>query len=198
LTHPKKINNQNNQKVFLFDENRETLTLNEKPYNQYKYDYIFSDSENPMIISTTLNAFIYPLIEAEKNITFMTIGQRGLSNFLFGSNQNFLLGYESLFNYVFKAIKQMMIRIKYDKILLELYKIINDKFVIDFKEIFSDVDKISFLENINQHIQNKVKSIGQNQKRMPKDEPKYEDGHIILKIKFFKFLSNNDASKSQR
>jgi len=202
LTHPKKINNQNNQKVFLFDENRETLTLNEKPYSQYKYDYIFSVSENPMIISTTLNAFIYPLIEAEKNILFMTIGQRGLnlSNFLFGSNQNFLLGYDSLFNYVFKAIRQMMIRIKYDKILLELYKIINDKFIIDFKEIFSDMDKISFLENINQHIQNKVKSVGQNQnqKKMPKDEPKYEDGHIILKIKFFKFLSNNDASKSQR
>lgn len=165
MTHPKNINIQNNQKVFLFDENRETLKLNEKPYNQYKYDYIFSDSENPMIISTTLNAFIYPLIEAEKNITFMTIGQKGLnlSNFLFGSNQNFLLGYDSLFNYVFKAIKQMMIRIKYDKILLELYKIINDKFVIDFKEIFSNIDKISFLENINQHIQNKVKSIGQNQ-----------------------------------
>ena len=202
MTHPKNINIQNNQKVFLFDENRETLTLNENPYNQYKYDYIFSDSENPMIISTTLNAFIYPLIEAEKNITFMTIGQKGLSlsNFLFGSNQNFLLGYDSLFNYVFKAIKQMMIRIKYDKILLELYKIINDKFVIDFKEIFSNIDKISFLENINQHIQNKVKSIGQNQnqKRMLKNESKYEDGHIILKIKFFKFLSNNDASKSQR
>ena len=114
MTHPKNINIQNNQKVFLFDENRETLTLNENPYNQYKYDYIFSDSENPMIISTTLNAFIYPLIEAEKNITFMTIGQKGLnlSNFLFGSNQNFLLGYDSLFNYVFKAIKQMMISIK--------------------------------------------------------------------------------------
>ena len=153
-----------------------------------------------MIISTTLNAFIYPLIEAEKNILFMTIGQKGLnlSNFLFGSNQNFLLGYDSLFNYVFKAIKQMMIRIKYDKILLEVYKIINDKFIIDFKEIFSDIDKISFLEKINQHIQHKAKSIGQNQKRMPKDEPKYEDGHIILKIKFFKFLSNNDSSKSQR
>ena len=66
LTHSEKINNQNNQKVFIFDENRETLTLNEKPYNKYKYDYIFSDSENPMIISSTLNAIIYPLIEAEK------------------------------------------------------------------------------------------------------------------------------------
>ena len=153
-----------------------------------------------MIISSTLNTFIYPLIEAEKNILFMSVGQRGLelSNFLFGTNQNFLLGYDSLFNYIFKAIKQIMIRIKYDKILLELYKIINDKFIIDFKEIFSDIDKISVLENINQHIRNKERNTGQNQKRAPQDEPKFEEGHIILKIKFFKFLSNNDISKSKR
>ena len=200
LTHSEKINNQNNQKVFIFDENRETLTLNEKPYNKYKYDYIFSDSENPMIISSTLNAIIYPLIEGEKNILFLTVGQRGLnlSNFLFGSTRNVLLGRDSLFYYVFKAIKQIMIRIKYDKILLELYKIINDKFLIDFKEIITDIEKSTFLESINQHIKSKQKTGNVNQKKMPMDEPKNEDGHIILKIKFFKFLSNNDASKSQR
>ena len=201
MTHPKQLNVQNGQKIFFFDENRETLTLKEKPYNQYKYDYIFSDFENPMIISSTLNTFVYPLIEAEKNILFMSIGQKGLalSNFLFGTNQNFFLGYDSIFNYVFKAIKQIMIRIKYDKILLELYKIINDKFIIDFKQIFSDMDKLSFLEKINQQVKNKESStLGQNQKKAPKDEPKYEEGHIILRIKFFKFLSNNDVSKSQR
>ena len=200
LTHSGKENNKNNQKIFFFDENREILTMNEKPYNKYKYDYIFSDSENPTIISSTLNAIIYPLVETEKNILFMTVGQRGLgpSNFLFGTNQNVLLGYDSLFNYVFKAIKQIMMRIKYDKILLELYKIINDKFIIDFKEIISDVDKASFLENINQHIKDKQKASYQNQKKIPMDEPKYEEGHLILKIKYFKFLSNNDASKSQR
>ena len=153
-----------------------------------------------MVISSTLNAFIYPLIEAEKNLLFMSIGQKylGLSNFLFGTNQNDLLGNDSLFNYVFKAIKQIMSRIKYDKILLELYNIINDKFVIDFKEIISDINKLSFLENINQHIKNKEKNENKGEKRIPKDQPKYEEGHIILKIKFFKFLSNNDVSKSQR
>lgn len=74
----------------------------------------------------------------------MIIGQRGLStsNFLFGSNQNFFFGYNSLFNYIFKAIKQIVIRIKYYKILVELCKIINDKFSIDFKEILSYADKI--------------------------------------------------------
>ena len=152
-----------------------------------------------MIISSTLNTFIYPLIEAEKNLLFMTIGQKNLdSNFLFGTSQNFLLGQDSLFNYIFNAIKQMMSRIKYDKILLELYKIINDKFIIDFKEIISDVGKSTFLENINQHIKNKENIAPPNQKRIPKDEPKYQEGHIILKIKFFRFLSNNDVSKSQR
>ena len=196
----RKTNSQNNQKAFLFDENREVLSLNDKPYNKYKYDYIFSDFENPMIISSTLNAFIYPLIEAEKNLLFMTIGQKylGSSNFLFGTNPNALLGNDSLFNYIFKAIKQIMSKIKYDKILLELYKIMNDKFVIDFKELISDINTISFIENINQHIKNKEKNENKNEKKVPKDEPKYEDGHIILKIKFFKFLSNNDISKSQR
>ena len=149
LTRSKKININNNQKILLFDENREILTLKERPYNKYEYDYIFSDFENPMIISATLNAFIYPLIEAEKNLLFMTIGQKNLGNFLFGSNQNTLLGNDSLFNYTFKAINQIMSKIKYDKILLELYKIINDKFIIDFKEIISNIDNTSFAQNIN-------------------------------------------------
>ena len=198
LTRSKKININNNQKILLFDENREILTLKERPYNKYEYDYIFSDFENPMIISATLNAFIYPLIEAEKNLLFMTIGQKNLGNFLFGSNQNTLLGNDSLFNYTFKAINQIMSKIKYDKILLELYKIINDKFIIDFKEIISNIDNTSFAQNINLHIKNKDKVSFPNQKKAPKDELTYEEGHIILKIKYFKFLSNNDVSKSQR
>ena len=146
--------------MFYFDENRETLLLKESPFNQYKYDYIFSESENPMIISSTLNAFIYtlnafiyPLIEQEKNLLFLSIGKRNLisSNFIFGNNQNNLLGSDSLFNHSFKAIKQIMKRISYDKILLELYKIVNDKFVVDFKEIINDINNLSY-ENINQHI----------------------------------------------
>ena len=71
-------NIQNNKKAFFFDENRENLVLKESPFNQYKYDYIFSTSENPMIISSTLNAFIYPLIEKEKNLLFLSIGKRDI------------------------------------------------------------------------------------------------------------------------
>ena len=77
LTHSKKSQNiPNNKKVFFFEENREILFLKEKPFNKYKYDYIFSESENPMIISSTLNTFIYPLIEQEKNIIFLSIGKK--------------------------------------------------------------------------------------------------------------------------
>ena len=204
LTHSKIYKNiPNNKKVFFFDENRETLFLKQKPFNQYKYDYIFSGSENPMIISSTLNAFIYPLIEQEKNLLFLCIGKRNLisSNFIFGNNQNNILGSDSFFNHSFKAIKQIMKRISYDKILLELYKIVNDKFVVDFKEIINNIDNISY-DIINQHIKksefkDKEKSRSTNANNINYNT-EINEGHIILKIKFFKFLTNNDLSKSQR
>ena len=205
LTHSKISKNiPNNKKVFFFEENREILFLKEKPFNEYKYDYIFSESENPMIISSTLNTFIYPLIEQEKNIIFLSIGKKNLnsSNFIFGNNQYNLLGNESLFNHSFKTIKQIMKGISYDKILLELYKIVNDKFVIDFKEIINDINNISHVENINQHIKKlgtkgklNSKSLKVNSSNKDTEE---NEGHMILKIKFFKFLTNNDLSKSQR
>lgn len=202
LTHSKKSKNiPNNKKVFFFEENREILFLKEKPFNKYKYDYIFSESENPMIISSTLNTFIYPLIEQEKNIIFLAIGKKQLnsSNFIFGSNQYNLLGNDSLFNHSFKTIKQIMKGIHYDKILLELYKIVNDKFVIDFKEIINDINNISHVENINQHIK-KLEHKGKLNSKSLKINSNSEEneGHMILKIKFFKFLTNNDLSKSQR
>ena len=158
-----------------------------------------------MIISSTLNTFIYPLIEQEKNIIFLSIGKNNLnsSNFIFGNNQYNLLGNDSLFNHSFKTIKQIMKGISYDKILLELYKIVNDKFVIDFKEIINDINNISHVENINQHIK-KLESKGKlNSKSIKPNsnsnkELEENEGHMILKIKFFKFLTNNDLSKSKR
>ena len=154
-----------------------------------------------MIISSTLNAFIYPLIEQEKNLIFLSIGKKNLnsSNFIFGNNQNNLLGQDSLFNHSFKAIKQIMKRITYDKILLELYKIVNDKFVVDFKEIINDINNIANTEYINQHIkQSEIKGKQKSKSLNSNFNPQTNEGHMILKIKFFKFLSNNDLSKSQR
>ena len=152
-----------------------------------------------MIISSTLNTFIYPLIEQEKNIIFLGIGRKNLnsSNFIFGNNQYNLLGTESLFNHTFKAIKQIMERIKYDKILLELYKIVNDRYVVDFKEIINDINNLSY-ENINQHIKKsefkgKEKSRSTNIDNL-NSNPEKNEGHIILKIKFFKFLTNNEKN----
>ena len=98
-------------------------------------------------------------------------------------------------------IKQIMKRISYDKILLELYKIVNDKFVVDFKEIINDINNLSY-EIINQHIKKsefkgKEKSRSLNVNNL-NYSPEKNEGHMILKIKFFKFLTNNDLSKSQR
>ena len=190
----------NNKKVFFFEENRETLLLKEKPFNNYKYDYIFSESENPMIISSTLNTFIYPLIEQEKNIIFLCIGKKNLdsSNFIFGNNQYNLLGNDSLFNHSFKTIKHIMKGISYDKILLELYKIVDDKFVVDFKEIINDINNISHVENINQHIKKFEIKGKEKSKSLNYNITDGNEGHMILKIKFFKFLNNNDLSKTQR
>ena len=153
-----------------------------------------------MIISSTLNTFIYPLIEQEKNIIFLGIGRKNLnsSNFIFGNNQHNLLGTESLFNHTFKAIKQIMERIKYDKILLELYKIVNDKFVIDFKEIINDIKNISSIEYINQNIKKIELKVKDKSRSTNCTLNNNNEGHMILKIKFFKFLNNNDLSKSQR
>ena len=153
-----------------------------------------------MIISSTLNTFIYPLIEQEKNIIFLGIGRKNLnsSNFIFGNNQYNLLGTESLFNHTFKAIKQIMERIKYDKILLELYKIVNDKFVIDFKEIINDIKNISSIEYINQNIKKIELKVKDKSRSTNCTLNNNNEGHMILKIKFFKFLNNNDLSKSQR
>ena len=94
-----------------------------------------------------------------------------------------------------------MKRISYDKILLELYKIVNDKFVVDFKEIINDINNLSY-EIINQHIKKsefkgKEKSRSLNINNL-NNSPEKNEGHMILKIKFFKFLTNNDLSKSQR
>ena len=94
-----------------------------------------------------------------------------------------------------------MKRISYDKILLELYKIVNDKFVVDFKEIINNIDNI-FYDIINQHIKKSVFKDNEKSRSTNANNINYNteinEGHIILKIKFFKFLTNNDLSKSQR
>ena len=89
--------------------------------------------------------------------------------------------------------------ISYDKILLELYKIVNDKFVVDFKEIINDINNISHVENINQHIKKQELRGKLNSRSLNYNNfNEANEGHMILKIKFFKFLNNNDLSKTQR
>ena len=79
-----------------------------------------------------------------------------------------------------------------------LYKIVDDKFVVDFKEIINDINNISHVENINQHIKKFEIKGKEKSKSLNYNITDGNEGHMILKIKFFKFLNNNDLSKTQR
>jgi hypothetical protein len=72
------------KRVFFFEENREVLLLQKgsESLMKYKYDYIFSDYENTLLISTSIRSSISNLIRNEKNLCFFSLGEEKLgSNF---------------------------------------------------------------------------------------------------------------------
>ena len=46
----------------------------------YKYDYIFSDCDNNYLIANSLSSMIYQLVQNQKNILFLTLGQNDLGS----------------------------------------------------------------------------------------------------------------------
>ena len=154
-----------------------------------------------MLISHSINSILSQLIDNEKNILFITFGERnlGVSNFIFGSNVNndSFLGKDSFFNYTYQNIVASMDKsFPYDNILVEIYKITNEKFLLDYKQIIIDSHK-SIIDNINTNIKSGHKN-GMFSSSIITNEIIEERGHVIIKLKFFKFISENDASKSQR
>jgi hypothetical protein len=104
----------------------------------YKYDYIFSDCDNNYLIANSLSSMIYQLVQNQKNILFLTLGQNdlGSSKFIFDNSPGYLLGKNSFFNYSFQTIYQIMNKDKqYENILVEIYKITNNKFIIEYVRI---------------------------------------------------------------
>lgn len=105
----------------------------------YKYDYIFSDYDNTLLMSNTIDSILSALIENEKNITFITLGESnlGTTKFLFGPSHGNLLNSNSFFNYSIQTILQTMgNNFKYDNVLIEIYKIANEKFTVDYVRHF--------------------------------------------------------------
>lgn len=105
----------------------------------YKYDYIFSDYDNTLLMSNTIDSILSALIENEKNITFITLGESnlGTTKFLFGPSHGNLLNNNSFFNYSIQTILQTMSsNFKYDNVLIEIYKIANEKFTVDYVRHF--------------------------------------------------------------
>lgn len=68
------------RRVFFFEENREDLLLQRGAENllKYKYDYIFSDYENTLLITSSIKMTISNLIRNEKNLTFFSFGEEKL------------------------------------------------------------------------------------------------------------------------
>ena len=96
---------------------------------------------------------ISQLIQNQKNILFLTLGENelGSSTFLFGKSPKNLLGNDSFFNYSFQTICDIMNNNKqYENILVELFKITNNKFSIEYVRII-----INLLERNNSRINNK-------------------------------------------
>lgn len=124
------------KRVFFFEENRENLLLQKEEENgSYKYDYIFSDYDNALLIASTLNPVITQLIKNERNLLFLTLGETGLgmTKFLFGHSTGNLINKDSYFNYAYQQIlKDMKTYFPFDNILIEIYKISNEKFILDY------------------------------------------------------------------
>ena len=83
------------KRVFFFEENREVLLLQkgEESLSKYKYDYIFSDYENTLLISSSIKSTICNYIRNERNLCFFTFGEEKLgkwiSNYVIKPNKIF-------------------------------------------------------------------------------------------------------------
>jgi hypothetical protein len=68
------------KRVFFFEEDREVLLLQKgsESLSKYKYDYIFSDYENTLLIASSIKSTIANLIRTERNLCFFTFGEEKL------------------------------------------------------------------------------------------------------------------------
>jgi hypothetical protein len=71
------------RRVFFFEENREVLFLQKdgESLSNFKFDYIFSDYENTLLISSSIRSTILNLIRNDKNICFLTFGEEKLGKY---------------------------------------------------------------------------------------------------------------------
>lgn len=131
-------------RIFFIDENRENIFYQENQKNnndtqiQYKFDYIFSHYDNTTLISRSINLMLENLIDNNKNVLFITFGENnlGATKFFLGSNQGNLLNNESFFSFAYQTIlKTMSKNYQYDNFLIEIYKIANEKFIVDYVKL---------------------------------------------------------------
>jgi hypothetical protein len=84
LSSKEESSNQN-KRVYFFEENREVLLQQNgtETIKKYKFDYIFSDYENTLLISNSITSMIQYHISNQKNVCFFTFGEDNLCKISF-------------------------------------------------------------------------------------------------------------------
>jgi hypothetical protein len=123
------------KRVFFFEENREVLLLqtDRGSHRRYKFDYIFSDYENNILIANSIKTLVQNSVLNEKNLCFFTFGGEGLgkTRFLFGNGNK--IQSDSFFKYVYDILEKILKKeFTFDNILIDIIKISNERFVMDY------------------------------------------------------------------
>jgi hypothetical protein len=135
------------KRIFFFEENREVLLLQKAKDStrRYKFDYIFSDYENNILIANSIKNIITNLIHNEKNLCFFTFGEEklgkivilklGKTKFLFGNSNKIF--HDSFFRYTVDIIEKVLRKeFTFDNILIDIVKVANEKFVLDYVKFY--------------------------------------------------------------
>lgn len=71
------------KRVYFFEENREVLFLQKgsESVSNFKCDYIFSDYENTLLISSSIKSTVTNLIRNERNLCFFAFGEEKIGKF---------------------------------------------------------------------------------------------------------------------
>jgi hypothetical protein len=131
------------KRVFFFEDNREVLLLQKGNENirKYKFDYIFSDYENNILIANSINNMISNMILNQKNVSFLTFGEEklgtyshnplGKTKFFFGKSGK--VSHDSFFKYTYDTIVKILSEeFAFDNLLIDIIKINKEKFVLDY------------------------------------------------------------------
>lgn len=123
----------------------------------------------------------------------------GKTKFLFGNNLNHIEN-ESIFIYVFNLVYSFLSEnLEIKNILLDIYKISNEKYIIDQVNFFLIKRNIVFevkndlVNFINQILKDNLRNSMNNNSNIHSLDYINKNEHLIITLKFFKFTETNEV-----